>query len=477
MTLIAIIGAGPAGLAAAQSALEHDAEVVLIDLNDRPGGQYQRELPEAYHSTHPEAVQHEWKNFSRRRDAVLGHQNCRWMANTVVYLVERQAGAAPTLHLITGEIDGHDRTRTAVHPDAVVIATGAHDRVVPFPGWTLPGVYTAGAAQTLARTERVALGRRAVVSGTGPFLLPVATSLSQVGTEVTAVLEANRPATLARGWMARPWELLAQSGKTGDLVHYAGHLARHRIPLRTGRAVIAALGDDRVEAAVVARLDSNWSPIAGTETTVELDTICVGHGFTPALEIARAAGCEFETTSAGVFVRTDEHQETSAPHVFAAGEITGIGGAQAAAVEGQIAGLAAAGVATAITPALGRKRRASRQFVQRLATAHPLRDGWHQWLRSDTVVCRCESTTLGDLCAQHSAGNSLRATKLNTRAGLGPCQGRFCGDNVAGLCASRPADNDLTDVMGLAGAHRQNRPMAQPVRLGEIAAAENGGHR
>jgi NADPH-dependent 2,4-dienoyl-CoA reductase/sulfur reductase-like enzyme len=473
MTLVAIVGAGPGGLAAAESALECGADVVLIDLNDRPGGQYHRELPEDYSAAHPERVQHDYAAFTAQRDAVLAHPRCRWMTRTFVFFVERQMVSSrttevPLLHLITGDVDGLDRTRHQLQPDALILAAGAHDRVVPFPGWTLPGVYTAGAAQTLARTERIALGHRAVVSGTGPFLLPVAQSLADAGTQVVGVLEANSLVTMARGWLPQPQRLLGQAGKTRELAHYATYLVRHAIPFRPGTAVVRAIGDTRVEAATVARLDANWRPIPGSERTVEVDTICVGHGFTPALELAHASGCDTRSTAAGTFVSVGATQQTSVGGVFAAGEMTGIGGAAVAAIEGRIAGFAAAGQPHRITRRLERKKTGALHFVGRLAAGHPVRDGWHRWLDDDTTICRCEGTALCQLRAAHSAERSLRSTKLNTRAGLGPCQGRFCAANVDSICGA--VNYDGTDVAGLPGARSQSRPIAEPVRLGELAA-------
>jgi D-hydroxyproline dehydrogenase subunit alpha len=467
MTLIAVVGAGPAGLAAAEAALQSGAHVVVIDMNDSPGGQYHRQLPVDYRAAKPELVQHDWAAFRAMRDAVLAHPRSEWLANTVVFNVEPRPGTVPRLHVTTGPIDSAARQRRIVEPDALVLATGAHDRVVPFPGWTLPGVYTAGAAQTLARTERIAIGRRVVVSGTGPFLLPVAKSLSEVGSEVISVLEANAASTVARGWLGHPHRLAAHRSKLGDLGRYGWHHVRHRIPFRTGRAVIAALGDDRVEAVVTAQLRPDWTPVAGSEREIAVDAVCVGHGFTPSLELAVAAGCRMTSTAAGTFVAVDDTQLTSTPGVYAAGEITGIGGADCADVEGRVAGLAAAG--TRDLPAqLAQRLLAANEFVIRMHNAHPIRDGWRSWLADETVVCRCESTTFGQLRTAYEVDLSLRATRLATRAGLGPCQGRFCGANVDAICGGvTQFDRQQTD--GTPAATAQSRPIAQPVRLSEIA--------
>ncbi|WP_410573946.1 NAD(P)/FAD-dependent oxidoreductase [Amycolatopsis sp. cmx-4-61] len=421
MTHVVIVGAGPAGLAAAGHALAAGAHVTVLDQADAPGGQYHR-------------------GASHRFEGLLAR--CAWWPESTVWALEGRR-----VHVLRGPADGTDRRRRTLEPDALVLATGAHDRVLPFPGWQLPGVFTAGAAQALAKGEGVAVGRRVLVAGAGPFLLPVAASVLDVGAGIAAVLEANPARTVLRGWS---WRAAAHAGKVTELVRYAGTLARHRVPYRLGRAVVEARGDDRVREAVTARVRADWSVVPGTERTCEVDALCVGHGFVPQPELAVAAGCVLD----GGFVRVGDDQRTSVDGVFAAGEITGIGGAGAAAAEGAVAGWAAAGRTPDRT--LLERRDRTRAFARRLAAAHPVGGAWPGWLREDTVVCRCEETTYGELktAVTHPTAPGPHALKLGTRAGLGPCQGRMCGASVA-------------DLGG--GAERHHRPIAQPIRLGELA--------
>ncbi|WP_410657009.1 NAD(P)/FAD-dependent oxidoreductase [Amycolatopsis sp. lyj-112] len=446
---VVIVGAGPAGLAAAEQALRAGARVTVLDQADAPGGQYHRMLPEAYAARHPDRVQHGWAEFDRRR-RVLAHPRCRWWPGTTVWALDRTESGNPRLHLLRGQVDGSGRERLTLEPDALLLATGAHDRTLPFPGWELPGVYTAGAAQALAKGERVAIGRRVLVAGAGPFLLPVAESLLGAGAEVVAVLEANPLRTVRKGWSARPWRLAAHAGKAGELARYAVTLARHRVPYRLGRAVIEARGADSVREVVTAKVRPDWSVISGTERTYEVDAVCVGHGFVPQPELAVAAGCVLDDG----FVRVDGEQRTTVDGVLAAGEITGIGGAITAAAEGAVAGCVAAGGNP--DRSLLRARDRARTFAERLATAHPIGEAWPTWLRDDTIVCRCEETTYGELtrAADDPARPGSHALKLGTRAGLGPCQGRICGPTVSEL---------------LGGVERHHRPIAQPIRLGELA--------
>jgi NADPH-dependent 2,4-dienoyl-CoA reductase/sulfur reductase-like enzyme len=342
-------------------------------------------------------------------------------------------------------------------PRALVLATGAYERTLPFPGWDLPGVFTAGAAQALAKAERVAVGRRVVVAGAGPFLLPVAASLVRTGARVLGVLEANPWRRLAGAWTARPAELLGARGKAGELAGYVRDLARHRIPYRAATGVVAAHGGDRVEAVTVARLDPGWAPVPGTERRIAADAVCVSHGFVPRTELAVAAGCRL-TPEGGV--ETDAVGRTSVPGVLAAGEITGIGGADLALAEGAVAGAVAAGG----TPTEAR-RRTQLNFPARLEAAHGIRPGWTGWLTDDTLVCRCEEVTAGELRAAADATGSrgLRSLKLSTRAGLGACQGRVCGRTVEELLHRHTG--------GLLDPGRTaSRPLAAFVRIGELAA-------
>ncbi|GAA3923833.1 NAD(P)/FAD-dependent oxidoreductase [Microbacterium invictum] len=463
MTGVLILGAGPAGLAAAKAARSRGVAVTLVDSADALGGQYWRHLPAARSGAHEHRLHHGWSTFTALRDALASDPGIRILAETQVWAIDRDPDGALRVHAFEGPVDGQARIAHELRADAIILAIGAHDRTLPFPGWTLPGVFTAGAAQALAKGERVAVGRRVVVSGAGPFLLPVAASLTQVGAQVTSVHEAARIPALTRGWLPRPWRLLGAAHKATELAGYVGGHLRHRIAYRLGEGVIAAHGNGRVESVTVAKLDAGWSPIPGTERTIEADAVCVGHGFLPRVELAIAAGCALTPER---FVVVDDGQQTSVTGVFAAGEVTGVGGADAALVEGEIAGLAAAAATVAepfdIPASLTRRRRTTTHFAQRLEAAHGIRPGWQKWLDDATVVCRCEGVTAGRLrhVAAATEQASLRSVKLTTRAGLGICQGRMCGRTVEQLIG---ADAD--------GGRADHRPIVTPVRLAELAEA------
>jgi NADPH-dependent 2,4-dienoyl-CoA reductase/sulfur reductase-like enzyme len=442
MRRVAILGAGPAGLAAAQAALACGAAVVVLDEGERVGGQFWR-----HHETLTDArLQHQWRRFERLRDAL---DRATVYTNASAWHVETNEGIR--IHALIGPADASGRGALKVEADALVIATGAHDRALPVPGWTLPGVTTAGAAQALAKRDGVTLGRRTVVAGAGPFLLPVASSIALAGGSVVEVVEAAAGGTIARGWARAPWRLLGVASKAGELGGYALGLARHRTPYRLGQAVTRIHGERAVVAVTVQRIDVDWRPVPGTKRTVECDAVALGHGFTPRLEAAIQAGCAISPSR---FVVVDGRQATSVPGVFAAGEVTGIAGADAAMAEGAIGGFAAAGGEPGdprIRPAL-RARRRMHAFAARLAT-HDIRPGWTSWLDDDTIVCRCESVTRARI-AEYSAASS-RGLRLATRAGLGACQGRTCGRSVEALVA--------------ASVDFDPRPVLSSIRIGELA--------
>jgi NADPH-dependent 2,4-dienoyl-CoA reductase/sulfur reductase-like enzyme len=440
---VAVIGAGPAGLAAAVAAADAGLNVALVDAAPRPGGQYYRHR----HGDTGE-LHHEWGTFVRLRERI---DRVAYLPGHRVWHVE----PGFTVHAVAGD---RDEQPVSIPARALVIATGAHDRPLPFPGWELPGVLTAGGAQTLLKGSHVVAGRRIVVAGTGPFLLPVAAGLAAAGATVAGVFEANRPYGFARALARHP-------DKAAEGAGYAAALVRHRIPYRLGRAVVEAHGDRAVEAVTVARLDRAWRPVA--EQTVDCDTVAVGFGFTAQLELPVQLSCATRVADdGGLVVAVDVAQRTSVPGVYAAGETTGVGGAQLSLVEGELAGLAVAAQAPARVRRLLAKRRRLRSFAAAMHAVYPVRPDWVTWQRADTLVCRCEEVPYAGLVEAVDLGaTDPRTVKLFSRAGMGWCQGRICGYATAALTAGvtgrQPTADDLLRLAG--------RPIAQPIRLGTLA--------
>jgi NADPH-dependent 2,4-dienoyl-CoA reductase/sulfur reductase-like enzyme len=452
---VAVVGGGPAGLAAAAAAAGAGCRVTLLDSGSRVGGQYWRHPP-----TGPDVdLHHDLSTFDRLAGALgavevlTGHEVWTVQRNDPGFVIRTTCGTALTARCL-------------------VLAPGAYDRQLPFPGWDLPGVMTAGGVQALLKGHGVLAGRRVVVAGTGPFLLAVAAGLAGRGADVAGVYDANP----RRRWLREPVALARNAGKLAEAAAYAAMLARRRIKVRTGRAVIAAHGGAAVEAVTVARLDSDWRVITGSEERVAADVLAVGWGFTPQLELALAVGCPTQVGVDGsLVVRVDDRQR-AAQGVYVAGEATGIGGAALAVVEGEIAGRAAAaalsyegaaepGRSASLPRALIRRRDRLRAFAAAMHRAHPVRDGWRTWLRADTVVCRCEEVGWASVQdAVHNLGaTDPRTAKLLARTGMGWCQGRVCGYAVARLVAAEAGTP--YDPRAFA-----ERPVAAPVRLGTLAA-------
>ncbi|MFF9345095.1 NAD(P)/FAD-dependent oxidoreductase [Streptomyces sp. NPDC014773] len=446
---LAVVGAGPAGLAAAVTAASLGLAVTLLDAGARPGGQYYRHPDPALGATRPQVLHHDWAAFAGREAELRAYER----SGRVRYLAEHQVWS------VTGSGTDwavHSRTEDAagepVRARAVLLATGAYERQLPFPGWTLPGVVGAGGAQAMLKSGLVLPGRRVVVAGSGPLLLAVAASLAAAGARVPAVVEAAGYGGYAR----RTGTLLRNPAKLAEGALYGGALLRHRVRPLLRHAVVEAHGTDRVEAVTVARLDRDWRPVPGTGRRVPCDALAVGHGLVPELSLATALGCATRTAADGTAALVlTPGLRTSVPGVWAAGEAGGVGGARLALVEGEIA---AHSVAGRPAPAgLVRRRDRLRAFADAMGAAHRPGAGWTGWLREETAVCRCEEVPAGRVreAVEELGATDARTVKLLTRAGMGWCQGRVCGPAVAALAGG--------------GAVADRRPLACPVRLGQLA--------
>ena len=389
MTDVVVVGAGPAGIAAATRAAEAGRRVLLLDEAPNVGGQI-------------------WRHRTR---ASLGSDAREWTQRLERTRAEVRRGIAvvdviaqPDNGGVTVVAERHRGGVDVVHASSLVIATGARERFVPFPGWTLPGVVGIGGAQALVKQGANFKGKRVVIAGTGPLLLPVAASLSDAGARVLLVAEQASYASVrdfAISLLAHP-ETLLQAAMY--------RLAFMRTPYLMGTWVTAAIGEDRLTSVQVADGRSTRS--------IPCDVLCTGYGLVPNVELARLLGCAVVD---GV-VKVGSRQTTSLPGVFAAGEVTGIGGVALALVEGELAGLAAAGAARP-DASLTRRRAALRETASRMERTFAVRPELRALADEDTIVCRCEDVrrrsvaTLGD----------ARQAKLYARAGMGACQGRVCG--------------------------------------------------
>jgi NADPH-dependent 2,4-dienoyl-CoA reductase/sulfur reductase-like enzyme len=443
-TDVLVVGAGPAGLAAAAAADVAGLDVTVIDENPLAGGQIWRQAFADAGTTGEQA----------RLPA-----RARFLCSAVCVGFGRSGEAVV-------DAGGH---LFSIRSRAVVLATGAYERVVPVPGWTLPGVMTAGAAQTLLKGSGMFPYRRVVVAGTGPLLLAAATQLLAAGAAVAAVVEAVRPGP---GDMRQVPGLLAGGRLVLDGAGYLLRLAGARVPLLTGHAVEEISGDDGVGGVVVRRVHADWSPSPRhAPREIACDAVLLSHGFSSSVELAAQAGLRLLWDAQRRSWRPwrTETFETSQPLVFAVGDCAGVGGAQIATAEGTLAGLTVAGRLTGHggesrrTPKLRRQLARLERFRRAMDGLSRVPPGALSRVRPDTIVCRCQGTTAGELRRAVDGGvSTLHAVKLWSRAGMGRCQGRICGPNISDLL------HDLCGQPPGLDAPRVRFPV-RPVAAGAIA--------
>jgi D-hydroxyproline dehydrogenase subunit alpha len=464
--VLAVVGGGPAGMAAAAAALACGAEVVLVDSFARLGGQLHRQ------PAHDPAGRGPPPPAGPRLPARFQHlataPRFTCLAGTTVWLAERK-GDGVTLWL---DRPGGPRSVDAA---GLVLATGATELVLPFPGWELPGVTTAGAAQALWKAHGVRVGGRVIVAGSGPFLLPVAESLLHAGSKVLAVVEAA-PAR----WLARHlWGGMAHTAKAFEAARYLRALRRAGVPIITSSTVVRAEGSDALEAVVVDRIGTDGRPPAGSGRRIEVDAACVSFGFLPRLELARQLGLSEARrgSPARSVVTCDSTMASSVPGIFVAGEATGIGGGAVAEIEGEIAGRSAARWLGGSRQAQRRERlnRArdallsarlahARHLGRVLEATFPERPQMLSISDDATIVCRCEDVTLGEIRrAVESGATTVAAARGLSRCGMGYCQGRTCG-RLLEIAVARLGGRPLSEVGDLS-----SRPIATPVPLGLVA--------
>jgi D-hydroxyproline dehydrogenase subunit alpha len=392
---VVVVGGGPAGIAAAARAGEAGRRVVVIDEAPNVGGQIWRHR--ARGTLGPDA--HRWLDRLARTTAEVLH------GFAVI-----DAMPATDRGPFTVVAERHRGGVDVVRAKALVLATGARERFLPFPGWTLPGVIGIGGAQALVKQGATFRGKRVVIAGSGPLLLPVAASLADAGARLQLVAEqAPYPAVRDFGL-----SLLSHPETLVQAALYRLAFIRTRYAL--GTWVTEARGTDRLTGVMV--FDGK------SARALACDVLCTGYGLVPNVELARWLGCG---VSGGV-VTVDARQQTTMPGVFAAGEVTGVGGVALAVVEGEIAGAAAAGLAR-LDGSLVRRRSALRGMAERLARTFAVRTEIAALARDDTIVCRCEDVRRAAIA---SLGDNRQA-KLYTRAGMGACQGRVCGPALEAL--------------------------------------------
>jgi NADPH-dependent 2,4-dienoyl-CoA reductase/sulfur reductase-like enzyme len=402
---ICIVGAGPAGMRAATLLAHAGHHVTIIDDNPQAGGQIWRTLPTAAARQAATALEHPSITFWRQSSVIAALPDQR-------LLIESPSQAA------------------IIRYDYLIIATGARERLLPFPGWTLPGVVGIGGLQAMVKTGLAIRHKRILIAGTGPLIWPVAHFLRQQGAQLVAIAERQS------------WP---------NLLRFSAHLLRHPAKLRQSLTYLPTMASTPLLlGTTIMHVASNAT---GTLTATlsnnpqhptDCDFVAVGDHLVPNLELARALGCS--TTPAGVMTNPDTLQ-TSLTHIYAIGEARGIGGLECALADADLVAAVIAQQHDRI-PAARQAAQRERRFATHLATTFtPITTSPPP---ADTIICRCEDVTHADL-ASHT---SWRAAKLQTRCGMGPCQGRICGTICHTIYGWGPDDS---------------RPPLRPARLSTLA--------
>jgi NADPH-dependent 2,4-dienoyl-CoA reductase/sulfur reductase-like enzyme len=421
---VLVVGGGPAGIAAAVHAAEGGARVGIVDENVALGGQIWRGGPsEGPHSS----------------------EASNWLVQLkkagVIVLCGKRVFHHPEAGVLMAE--GLDDIWELSYRN-LVLATGARERFLPFPGWTLPNVTGAGGLQALVKCGLPIRGKRVVIAGTGPLLLAVASYLRKQGADIPLICEQASTKKLVRF----AGMLIRYPGKIGQGLQLRKEVAG--VPVATSSWPIQAHGEQTLEAVTISR--------AGKSETVKCDYLACGFHLVPNTELPLLLGCR---TGNG-YVQVSEFQQTTVERIFCAGEPTGIGGVDLALVEGQIAGLAATGRASEART-LFLKREKFRRFARLLDETFCLRSELRSLPSSNTLICRCEDVSYLRL-REHT---SWRAAKLHTRCGMGACQGRICGPATQFLFKWSP-DSVRPPVFPARVEHLAAQPQSIPEVTGEL---------
>ena len=429
-TEIAIVGAGPAGVAAAVTAARAGASVMLLDEYARPGGQYYKQPAHADGGpTYPHSLA---SNIQQGRELLegLSHPGIDLQCNTLAWNISAEE-LVLDLYSPAGA--------RALQAQRIILCAGATERAMPFPGWTLPGVIMAGASQLMLKAHGLLPGKRFLLAGTGPLLQLTAVQLLEAGAQIAALVELRSRTEFFKN----ATHLWRYRDKLGQGFANLQKLIQARVPIKFGHTIARAVGQTEVSGAVIMKVDGDGQPISGSETTFEVDTICLNYGFTPATELPRIAGCEqyFDQDYATYATATNHNLETSIAGIFAAGETRGMGGAEVAVIEGQLAGSVAAQQLGFSPPTdqseLSDKRLQARAVAGVLGKMFQLKPGLCALAADDVPVCRCEEVSAGEVRAAIRNGVvQLNQLKPWTRAGMGRCQGRICDEILRQIVAA-----------------------------------------
>lgn len=444
---VVIVGAGPAGLACAARLAQNGLQVVMIDDNLQAGGQYFRQLPPSYRAEPDAKLLRETKRvgtlFPVLRDPLVTYLPSTTAWNVHDPLTIDYAGPK-----------GAGRIAAA----AMVVATGAQDAPFPFPGWTLPGVISAGGCLNLAKGHGMTPSGKVVVAGNGPLVLVAAATLAAAGAEVTHVIEAQPTwrvgAAMMRGALLSPSLLLKGAG-------YRARLLAHGTHFLSGKMVSRAIGNGSLNAIEIASVGSDGKPLEKAAAWLKAETLVSGYGLLPGTEFVRMIGCRMvrDPLMGGWVPERSDKFETSVSNVYAIGDGAGIGGVEVAIAEGNLA--AGAIIDGGASDGAAKRRYARLNRFRRILSGAYLTKSKLSSATDETIICRCEELRLSDLKSAVIADDKhLHRVKSSTRLGMGRCQGRNCLSSASKLLGLDHEDAALPLP--------RMRPPVRPLRLNDI---------
>ncbi|MGB3125046.1 MAG: FAD/NAD(P)-binding oxidoreductase [Pseudomonas sp.] len=419
MKPVVIVGAGPAGISAARTLLEHGIKPCLVDESLRGGGQIYRRQPVGFQRTAKQVYGFE----ASKAEAV--HRTLDALAPLIDYRPETLVWNAED-----GRLDLLNNGRAeSLDYAQIIVATGATDRILPVAGWTLPGVYSLGAAQIALKYQGCAIGERVAFCGSGPLLYLVAYQYAKAGAKVVAVLDSAPFSAQCRALPA----LLGQSATLAKGLYYRAWLTAHGVPVHQGATLTQIDGEQRV------------TGIRWAENALECDAVAFAHALRSETQLADLLGCEFVWSSLNRawLPQRDSAGRSSVDGVYLAGDGAGIMGADAAQMAGERAALALledSGLAIDQRRAgvLEQQLAGIQRFRHGLEIAFPFPEQWAAQAPDALILCRCEEVSVGDVRAVVDEGHwEINRVKAHCRVGMGRCQGRMCGLAAAEVIAER----------------------------------------
>ncbi len=450
---ILIVGAGPAGVRAAETCAAAGLRPTVIDEGPTSGGQIYRRQPAVFKRPYDSLY-----GFEAGKAKAL-HDTFDGLRDRVDYRPETLAWNVSKGVVYTSKGD----ISRKVPYDALILATGATDRMLPIKGWTLPGCYSMGAAQIALKAQACAIGRKVVFLGTGPLLYLISYQYAKAGVDVAAVLDTSPFAGQVRAlkYMASRPSLLAKG------LYYRAQLLARRIPVHTGVTPLEIAGDDEVAAV-------RFRDAGNSELKIDCDAVGMGFHLRSETQLADLTRCDFifDEDLGQWRPGTDQDGRVNVEGVYLAGDGARILGADAAEISGELAALAALGdlglpVSGQRVDLLRRRQRRMERFRRGLATAFPWPAELAKSVADDVLLCRCEAITAGDLrrAADQKDAPELNRAKALVRVGMGRCQGRFCGSAAAEILS-----DTRNETLAAVGRLRGQAPV-KPLSLATIRDA------